>query len=315
MEWKGRRQSGNVEDQRGASPGGGMRGNPFGRGGGFRMPGGGGGMRGAGGGMSFGTIIFLVVLYFILRAMGIDMLQVLNGGGGPVAQPGFEQSDGSPAPRGSAQEEEMKAFMATVLAETEDTWNGIFQASGEQYQEPKMVLFSGSVRSACGFASAASGPFYCPGDRKVYLDMGFFDELEQKFGASGDFAQAYVVAHEVGHHVQNLIGVLPKFNQMRQSMNETEANQMSVRVELQADCFAGVWGKYTQQKGILEQGDLEEALNAATQIGDDTLQKRMQGYVVPESFNHGTSEQRMRWFKRGFDSGKMSACDTFSGQV
>ncbi|WP_112805079.1 neutral zinc metallopeptidase [Ensifer sp.] len=315
MEWKGRRQSGNVEDQRGASPGGGLGGNPFGRGGGFRMPGGGGGMRGAGGGMSFGTIIFLIALYFILKAMGIDMLQVLGGGGGPVSQPGFEQSDGSPAPRGSAQEEEMKAFMSTVLAETEDTWNGIFQASGEQYQEPKMVLFSGSVRSACGFASAASGPFYCPGDRKVYLDMSFFDELEQKFGASGDFAQAYVVAHEVGHHVQNLIGVLPKFNQMRQSMSETEANQMSVRVELQADCFAGVWGKYTQQKGLLEQGDLEEALNAATQIGDDTLQKRMQGYVVPESFNHGTSEQRMRWFKRGFDSGKMAACDTFSGQV
>lgn len=263
--------------------------------------------------MSFGTIIFLVVLYFILKAMGIDMLQVLEGGGGQVQMPGFEQSDGSPAPRGSAQEEEMKQFMATVLAETEDTWNGIFQANGQQYEEPKMVLFRGQVRSACGFASAASGPFYCPGDRKVYLDMSFFDELAQKFDAAGDFAQAYVVAHEVGHHVQNLIGVLPKFNQMRQSMSETEANQMSVRVELQADCFAGVWGKYTQQKGLLEQGDLEEALNAATQIGDDTLQKRMQGYVVPESFNHGTSEQRMRWFKRGFDSGKMTACDTFSG--
>ncbi|NRQ14713.1 KPN_02809 family neutral zinc metallopeptidase [Ensifer sesbaniae] len=312
MEWKGRRQSENIEDQRGASPGGG---NPFGRGGGFRMPGGGGGMRRAGGGMSFGTIIFLVILYFILKAMGIDMLQVLEGGGGQMQLPGFEQSDGSPAPRGSAEEEEMKAFMATVLAETEDTWNGIFQASGKQYEEPKMVLFRGQVRSACGFASAASGPFYCPGDHKVYLDMSFFDELAQKFDASGDFAQAYVVAHEVGHHVQNLIGVLPKFNQMRQSMSETEANQMSVRVELQADCFAGVWGKYTDQKGLLETGDLEEALNAATQIGDDTLQKRMQGYVVPESFNHGTSEQRMRWFKRGFDSGKMSACDTFSGAV
>ncbi|OCP01064.1 MULTISPECIES: neutral zinc metallopeptidase [unclassified Ensifer] len=312
MEWKGRRQSDNIEDQRGASPSGG---NPFGRGGGFRLPSGGGGMRRAGGGMSFGTIIFLVVLYFILRAMGIDMLQVLEGGGGQVQMPGFEQSDGSPAPRGSAQEEEMKSFMATVLAETEDTWNGIFQASGKQYEEPKMVLFRGQVRSACGFASAASGPFYCPGDRKVYLDMSFFDELAQKFDASGDFAQAYVVAHEVGHHVQNLIGVLPKFNQMRQSMSETEANQMSVRVELQADCFAGVWGKYTEQKGLLEQGDLEEALNAATQIGDDTLQKRMQGYVVPESFNHGTSEQRMRWFKRGFDSGKMTACDTFAGAV
>ncbi|MBK5571472.1 neutral zinc metallopeptidase [Ensifer sp. 2YAB10] len=315
MEWKGRRQSENIEDQRGSSPDGGLGGNPFGRGGGFRMPGGGGGMRRAGGGMSFGTIIFLVILYFILKAMGIDMLQVLEGGGGQVQQPGFEQSDGSPAPRGSAQEEEMKQFMATVLAETEDTWNGIFQANGKQYEEPKMVLFRGQVRSACGFASAASGPFYCPGDHKVYLDMSFFDELAQKFDASGDFAQAYVVAHEVGHHVQNLIGVLPKFNQMRQSMSETEANQMSVRVELQADCFAGVWGKYTEQKGLLEQGDLEEALNAATQIGDDTLQKRMQGYVVPESFNHGTSEQRMRWFKRGFDSGKMSACDTFSGGV
>ncbi|HEV7320960.1 MAG TPA: neutral zinc metallopeptidase [Ensifer sp.] len=314
MEWKGRRQSDNVEDQRGASPGG-LGGSPFGRGGGFRMPGGGGGMRRAGGGMSFGTIIFLVVLYFILKAMGIDMLQVLNGGGSPVQLPGFEQSDGSPAPQGTAQEEEMKQFMATVLAETEDTWHGIFQANGQQYEEPKMVLFRGQVRSACGFASAASGPFYCPGDHKLYLDMSFFDELSQKFDAAGDFAQAYVVAHEVGHHVQNLIGVLPKFNQMRQSMSETEANQMSVRVELQADCFAGVWGKYTQQKGLLEQGDLEEALNAATQIGDDTLQKRMQGYVVPESFNHGTSEQRMRWFKRGFDSGKMSACDTFSGAV
>ena len=309
MEWKGRRQSDNIEDQRGAGGG-----SPFGRGsgGGFRIPMG-GGRRAGGGGMSVGTIIFLVVIYFVFKAMGIDLLQVM-GNGGQVSMPGFEQTE-SASRRSSPQEEETKAFMATVLAETEDTWNGIFQSAGERYEEPKMVLFSGSVQSACGFASAASGPFYCPGDRKVYLDMSFFDELAQKFDASGDFAQAYVVAHEVGHHVQNLIGVLPKFNQMRQSMSEAEANQMSVRVELQADCFAGVWGKYTQQKGLLEQGDLEEALNAATQIGDDTLQKRMQGYVVPESFNHGTSEQRMRWFKRGFDSGKMTSCDTFSGAV
>ena len=178
-----------------------------------------------------------------------------------------------------------------------------------------MVLFSGSVQSACGFASAASGPFYCPGDRKVYLDMSFFDELAGKFDAAGDFAQAYVVAHEVGHHVQNLTGVLPRFNQQRQRMSEVEANQMSIRVELQADCYAGIWGKYTQQKGLLESGDLEEALNAATQIGDDTLQKRMQGYVVPESFNHGTSDQRRRWFKRGFDTGRVDACDTFKGDV
>ena len=178
-----------------------------------------------------------------------------------------------------------------------------------------MVLFSGSVQSACGFASAASGPFYCPGDHKLYLDMSFFDELANKFDASGDFAQAYVVAHEVGHHVQNLTGVLPRFNQQRQQMSEVEANQMSIRVELQADCYAGIWGKYTEQKGLLERGDLEEALNAATQIGDDTLQKRMQGYVVPESFNHGTSEQRQKWFAAGLQSGKLSSCDTFNNPI
>ena len=312
MEWKGRRQSDNIEDQRGAGPSMGGS-NPFGRGsgGGFRIPM--GGARRAGGGMSIGTIIFLVVIYFVFRMMGIDLLQVM-GNGGQVSMPGFEQTE-SASQRSSPQEEETKAFMATVLAETEDTWNGIFQAAGETYEEPKMVLFSGSVKSACGFASAASGPFYCPGDHKVYLDMSFFDELAGKFDAAGDFAQAYVVAHEVGHHVQNLTGVLPRFNQQRQGMSEAEANQMSVRVELQADCYAGIWGKYTEQKGLLESGDLEEALNAATQIGDDTLQKRMQGYVVPESFNHGTSEQRRRWFKRGFDSGRVDACNTFQGDV
>ena len=312
MEWKGRRQSGNVEDRRGAgSPGGG---GPFGRGGGFRIPMGTGGPRRAGGGFSLGTIIFFVVIYFVLKMMGIDLLQVMGDGGGQVSQPGFEQTE-SASRRSNPQEEETKAFMATVLAETEDTWNGIFKASGATYAEPRMVLFSGSVQSACGFASAASGPFYCPGDQKVYLDMSFFDELAQKFDAAGDFAQAYVVAHEVGHHVQNLTGVLPRFNQQRRSMSEAEANRMSVRVELQADCYAGVWGHYTQQKGLLERGDLEEALNAAMQIGDDTLQKRMQGYVVPESFNHGTSEQRRHWFKRGFDSGRVDACDTFSGDI
>ncbi|NVP57860.1 KPN_02809 family neutral zinc metallopeptidase [Mycoplana rhizolycopersici] len=306
MEWKGRRQSGNVEDQRGA---GGARSNPFGRGGGFRIPMGGGPRRT--GGFSFGTIIFLVVIYFVLRMMGVDLLQVLGeGGGGQTNLPGFEQTESGSRANSPAQEE-TKQFMATVLAETEDVWNGIFQASGENYQEPKLVLFSGSIQSACGFASAASGPFYCPGDRKVYLDMSFFDELANRFDAAGDFAQAYVVAHEVGHHVQNLTGVLPQFNRARQSMSEAEANQMSIRVELQADCYAGIWGKYTEQKGLLDTGDLQEALNAAVQIGDDTIQKRMQGYVVPESFNHGTSEQRMRWFKRGFDSGRVQDCDTF----
>jgi predicted metalloprotease len=267
----------------------------------------GGGRRG-GGGLSIGGIVVVLIICWIT---GINPLTLLSGGdigfdGGGSSQ---QTQQGAPA------NDEMTAFVRTVLADTEDTWSEVFKSAGQTYQDPTLVLFSGQVRSACGFASSASGPFYCPGDRKLYLDTTFFNELSQRFGASGDFAEAYVIAHEVGHHVQNLIGVLPKFNQMRQRMSETEANQMSVRVELQADCFAGVWGKRTDQKGFLSQGDLEEALNAAQQIGDDTLQKRTQGYVVPESFNHGTSAQRMRWFKRGFDSGNMNSCDTFSGDV
>jgi uncharacterized protein len=305
MEWKGRRQSDNIEDRRGDPSMGGL-----GRGGGFSFPSG-GGMGRRGGGLSIGTIIFLVVIYFVFKAMGIDLLQIMDGGmttGGP----GYEQSEsGNQTPAS----DEMTAFVRTVLAETEDTWNGIFQSIGRQYEEPRLVLFSGQTQSACGFASAATGPFYCPSDHKVYLDTAFFNQLSRQFGASGDFAEAYVVAHEVGHHVQNLLGILPKFNQARQRMSEADANKMSVRVELQADCLAGIWGKFTEQKGILEAGDLEEALNAAQKIGDDTLQKRSQGYVVPESFNHGTSEQRARWFKRGFDSGQLSACDTFSNPV
>lgn len=301
MEWKGRRQSDNVEDRRGASTGG----SPFGRGGGFRIPIGGG--RRGGGGLSIGGIILILIISWVL---GINPLTLLSGGDIGLDGSGTQQeTNRAPA------NDDTTAFVRTVLAETEDTWNGIFQANGQTYQEPNLVLFSGQVNSACGFASSATGPFYCPNDRKVYLDTEFFGELEQRFDAAGDFAEAYVVAHEVGHHVQNLLGILPRFNQARQRMSETEANQMSVRVELQADCFAGVWGKFTEQKGILERGDLEEALNAAQQIGDDTLQKRSQGYVVPESFNHGTSEQRMRWFKRGFDTGDMKACDTFSGEV
>lgn len=308
MLWKGRRQSDNVQDTRGQGGGGFGRGMPGGMGRQVRLP-----MGRSGGGFSLSTIIILVVLYFALRACGIDPLQILAGdpggsvpgGGGQItqSQPGAESSD------------EMKQFVGVVLAETEDVWNGIFKAEGAQYTEPQLVMFSGQVQSACGFASSASGPFYCPGDRKVYLDTSFFDQLDRQFGASGDFAQAYVIAHEVGHHVQNLIGVLPKFNQMRQSMSEQEANQMSMRVELQADCFAGVWGHYTEQKGLLEQGDVEEALNAAQQIGDDTLQKKTQGYVVPESFNHGTSAQRQRWFAKGLQSGKLSDCDTFNNPI
>jgi predicted metalloprotease len=311
MLWKGRRQSDNIEDERGDSGGsdGGFGGGP----GQFRIPIGG---RVGGGGIS--GIVILVILFFVLKALGIDPMQVLGGGG--ILDDGSGQITQSQpmSPGGgqqSASSDETKQFVATVLAETEDVWSGIFKASGMTYEDPKLVLFSGQIRSACGFASAAAGPFYCPNDHKVYLDMSFFRQLSQQFGASGDFANAYVVAHEVGHHVQNLIGVLPKFNRMRQSMNEADANHMSMQVELQADCFAGVWGHYTAQKGILEKGDLEDALNAAKQIGDDTLQKKMQGYVVPESFNHGTSAQRQKWFAAGFKSGKLSDCDTFNNPI
>jgi predicted metalloprotease len=308
MRWRGRRQSTNVEDQRGQ--GGGFGGGGLGRGGGFRIPMGGGGVRRAGGG-SLSGIIILVVIFLALRACGIDPLEILAGGGVPGGGGQVTQSE----PGAVKSNDEMTQFVSTVLAETEDVWHGIFEAEGRTYEEPTMVLFSGQTRSACGFASSASGPFYCPGDHKLYIDLSFYDQLDRQFGASGDFAQAYVLAHEVGHHVQNLIGVLPKFNQMRQSMGEAQANEMSVRVELQADCFAGIWGHFTDQKGLLDAGDLEEALNAAQQIGDDTLQRRTQGYVVPESFNHGTSQQRMTWFNRGFQSGKLKDCDTFNNPI
>ena len=300
MRWRGRRQSDNVEDRRGG--GGGFPGGLGRGGGGFRIPIG----AGAGGGSISGLII-LVILFFALRACGIDPLAMLEGGG----VPGQVQTSGDQTPR----TDEETQFARTILAETEDVWNGIFKSEGATYAEPAMVLFDGQVRSTCGFASAASGPFYCPGDRKVYIDLSFFDQLDRQFGASGDFAQAYVIAHEVGHHVQNLIGVLPRFNQMRQSMSQAEQNQMSTRVELQADCFAGIWAHFTAQKGLLEAGDIEEALNAANQIGDDTLQRRTQGYVVPESFNHGTSKQRMTWFRKGLESGRLAQCDTFNNPL
>jgi predicted metalloprotease len=312
MLWRGRRQSDNVEDER---SGGGGLGLPGGRlggpGGQFRIPIGG---RAGGGGLS--TIIILVVLFFALKACGIDPMQILSqmDGGGPAGN--SQITDDSGQGTGAPANDEMKQFVSTILAETEDTWSGIFQAEGlKPYTDPKLLLFSGGVRSACGMTSSAAGPFYCPNDQKVYLDTDFFQQLSQQFGASGDFAEAYVIAHEVGHHVQNLTGILPKFNQMRQGMSEADQNHMSMQVELQADCFAGVWGHFTAQKGILEQGDLEEALNAARQIGDDTLQKKMQGYVVPESFNHGTSAQRQKWFAAGFKSGKLEDCDTFNNPI
>jgi hypothetical protein len=311
MRWKGRRQSSNIEDRRGSSAGR-RSANPFGRGGKLRLPTGGGARRLSGGSVSM--IVILVVGYIILKALGIDPAMLLEQGGGVL--PRTEQTSVPAGDQISPQrQDEMTQFIATVLAETEDTWSGIFKASGVSYRDPTLVLFSGQVKSACGFASAASGPFYCPSDQKIYVDLTFYDELAQRFGAAGDFAQAYVLAHEVGHHVQNLIGVLPEYHKRRRTMSEVEANKMSVRVELQADCFAGIWGYYTAQKGLLEGGDLDEALNAANQIGDDTLQRGAQGYVVPDSFNHGTSKQRKTWFSRGFDTGRLEECDTFNNAV
>ncbi|RYE38048.1 MAG: neutral zinc metallopeptidase, partial [Hyphomicrobiales bacterium] len=212
-------------------------------------------------------------------------------------------------------QDELVDFVGVVVKETEDLWTEVFASAGEDYPEPPVVLFSGQTNSGCGVADARTGPFYCPVDSKVYIDLSFYDELHRKFGAPGDFAQAYVLAHEVGHHVQNLTGVLPEFNRRRQSMSEEQANAYSVRVELQADCYAGVWANYAGQKNLLDSGDIEEALNAAEQIGDDTLQKRMQGYAVPKTFNHGTSEQRQTWFARGYKSGDPNDCDTFSGNI
>jgi predicted metalloprotease len=217
----------------------------------------------------------------------------------------------------SPEEERLKEFVSVVLADTEDTWRDIFAARGGQYEEPTLVLFRDSVQSACGLAGAAVGPFYCPGDAKVYLDLGFFEELAHRFGAPGDFAQAYVVAHEVGHHVQNLLGIASQVHEVRQGLGDNEANRLSVMMELQADCFAGVWANHADATGrnlSLEPGDVEEGLNAATRIGDDTLMRRSQGYVVPDAFTHGSGEQRVRWFRRGLDEGNMQACDTFNAE-
>lgn len=324
MKWRGRRESANVEDRRGEGGfAGGMGGTGF-PGGGYggagprmRIPGG-----GRGGGLGIGGFIVLLVVLWLL---GVDPISFLTGEMAPAdrgqtqtqsqsqtagrTEPGGIAPAGEGAPRDEA---EMKSFVRVVLADTEDVWHRLFSEGGGSYTEPRLVLFSGRVSSACGLAQAASGPFYCPGDQKVYLDMDFFREMATRFSAAGDFADAYVIAHEVGHHVQNLTGILPRYQAMRARLSPAEANALSVKVELQADCFAGIWAHYTDAAGNLERGDVEEALNAAHQIGDDTLQRRTQGVVVPDSFTHGTAGQRARWFRTGFDSGRLSACDTFS---
>jgi uncharacterized protein len=290
MKWEGHEQSSNVEDRRG-QPGGGMR----------RI--------GGGRGIGLGTIVIALVAGWIFGINPLTVLGLLSGGGGLEA-PQVQQA---PAPGSRpAAEDRAALFATTVLRDTEVVWGQQLRAAGAQYREPRMVIFRGATPTACGTGDSAMGPFYCPGDASVYLDLDFFDTLSKRMGAPGDFAQAYVIAHEVGHHLQNLMGITGKVDAMRGKVSTQQMNALSVRVELQADCLAGVWAHHSQKgKGWLEQGDIQEGLNAASQIGDDTLQRASTGRVVPESFTHGSAQQRMTWFKRGLDGGSIQACDTF----
>ena len=284
MDFRNGRESRNVEDRRGQ--------------GGRRL--------GGGGKIGIGTIVLaLIAMYF-----GIDPSVVLNTSE-MMSPPAVESTQ--PGQARSPAEDEMARFVSMVLADTEDTWGPISKAGGAQYREPGMVLYTGATRSACGVGQAEMGPFYCPADGKVYLDLSFFNELGQRYGAQGDFAQAYVIAHEVGHHVQNLLGISDKVQQARQRVSEREANLLSVRLELQADCLSGVWANHAHRsRQVLEAGDVEEGLAAASAVGDDQMQKRAQGYAVPDSFTHGSAAQRVRWFRQGLESGELRACDTFS---
>lgn len=289
MRWQGRRESDNVEDRRDdnstMSSGGGT---------GFRIP------RGKGG-------IVLLIVVVVAGYYGYDLSPLLSGGGqsASVSQP----HSSVPA---SSDDQQAAKFTSVILASTEDTWGEIFQKMGKQYQPPKLVMYRGATRTGCGTGQSVMGPFYCPADKTVYIDLSFYDEMKNQLGAKGDFAAGYVVAHEVGHHVQNLLGIESQVRQQMQQSSKADANHLSVKLELQADCFAGVWGHYMQQKNVLETGDLQDALNAAQAIGDDKLQQQSQGRVVPDSFTHGTSEQRYTWFKRGFDSGESGQCNTFA---
>jgi predicted metalloprotease len=291
MRWQGNRESDNVEDVR--DGGGGGAGPSFG-----------------GRGIGLGSVAIALVASYFLGVNPLTVLNMLSGGGGLQAsapQPEAHRASHPPA------NDEQTRFVRTVLADTEDVWRDIFKQAGGQYEDPKLVLFRGAVPTACGRGQAATGPFYCPGDHKVYIDLGFYDILRERLGAPGDFAQAYVIAHEVGHHVQNLMGTSEKMDAMRQRLSQAQYNAMSVRLELQADCYAGVWAHHAQQaRQIIEQGDVEEALHAASQIGDDTLQRNAGGEVTPESFTHGTSQQRMTWFQRGLTSGDLRQCNTFA---
>jgi predicted metalloprotease len=281
MRWLNTRMSDNVEDRRGS----------------------GGGMRNLGIGGGIGGII-IIVLALLFKQDPQQVMQVVQQAGGNAQQ----------SEKVTAASDEMSKFAATMMANTEDVWQKLFANMNKTYTDPKMVIFTESSQSGCGFAQSAMGPFYCPADQKVYLDLSFFNEMQQRFNVSGDFAQAYVIAHEVGHHVQNLLGISEKVQSMRQRVSEKEYNKLSVKLELQADFFAGIWAYYAQKMNFvqLDPGDIEEALNAANAVGDDKLQQAGQGHVVPDAFTHGTSAQRMRWFKKGFDTGDLSQGDTFS---
>ncbi len=299
MKWEGQRESDNVEDRRGEGPS-------------ARGGAGLGGLAG-GRGLSLGGVVLALLLSWALGINPMTLLGLAQNGGAELGQP----AAGRPLPPGPPAQDAGARFVRTVLADTEDVWDAYFARSQQSYERPKLVLFSGRSDTGCGAGEAAMGPFYCPADRKVYIDLSFYDTLRERLGAPGDFAQAYVIAHEVGHHLQKLLGTSDKMEQARRRVSERDYRALSVRLELQADCFSGVWAHHSQRsKGWLEQGDIEEALNAAAQIGDDTLQRRSQGTVVPESFTHGSSEQRVRWFKRGLEAGELRACDTFkAGQL
>jgi uncharacterized protein len=291
MKWEGNRESDNVEDARGSGGGGG----------GFRL--------GGGRGIGVGTVAIALVAGWIFGINPLTVLGLLSGEGGMAPQ-----SQQAPAQRPPA-DDKLAQFVSVVLADTEDVWREQFKQLGGTYREPKLRLFRGSEPTACGRGEAAMGPFYCPGDQKVYIDLTFYETMRNRLGAPGDFAQAYVIAHEVGHHVQNLMGISGKVDGMRGRVSEAQQNALSVRLELQADCFAGVWAHHAQNaRQILEQGDVEEALNAATQIGDDTLQRKSRGTVQPETFTHGTSAQRVSWFKKGLQTGSVAQCNTFEAR-
>lgn len=283
MRWRSGRRSTNIEDRRGR---------------GLRPA--------AGAGLGGGAILLIAVVYLLMGEDPTAVVEVLQ-----QAQPPSASLPGGPVVQSGA-DDELADFVSVVLADTEDTWTQLFDQMGGRYQPPVLVLFSDAVQSACGFASAAAGPFYCPGDRQVYIDLGFYRELRQQFGAPGDFAQAYVIAHEVGHHVQNLMGISEEVQRLRARLSQQQANTLSVRQELQADCLAGVWGYHAdRQRALLEQGDVEEGLNAAAAIGDDRIQRHTAGQINPESWTHGSSEQRARWFRRGLEQGRVDLCDTF----